>query len=135
MGLCRVRSSAITTQYTTFILVIRLKRHPQQSQNGCGMFHFFAIVFSQVMKGSWSNCMLVFKQAIRWHFHHHKPQYISLKPLLRDFGSEGIENFDKVEKPILWFKGLRRRHVALFGFVLVVNLLNLPSIDAQNTGR
>src|SRR5882762_8409924 len=62
-------------------------------------------------------------------------QYISLKPLLRDFGSEGIENFDKVEKPILWFKGLRRRHVALFGFVLVVNLLNLPSIDAQNTGR
>ena len=60
-------------------------------------------------------------------------QYISLKHLLRDLRGERIEYFDKVEKSILWLKGFGRRYIAFLGFVLVVNLLDLPSIDAQKT--
>jgi len=62
-----------------------------------------------------------------------KAQYISLKHLLRDLRGERIEYFDKVEKSILWLKGFGRRYIAFLGFVLVVNLLDLPSIDAQKT--
>lgn len=60
-------------------------------------------------------------------------QYISLKRLLKSSLSKRIKYFDKVEKPILRLKGLRWRHIALLRFVLVVNLLDLPSIDTQKT--
>src|SRR5215470_4232398 len=60
-------------------------------------------------------------------------QYISLRHLLKSSLSQRIKYFDKVEKAIIWSKGLWWRNIALFGFVLIVNLLDLSSVDAQNT--
>src|SRR5713226_8620409 len=48
---------------------------------------------------------------------------------------ERIKQVDKIEKLLLRLKGLRWRHLALLGFVLVVDLLDLPTVDAQTTCR
>src|SRR5437764_12542693 len=61
-------------------------------------------------------------------------QYISLKRLLKGPLGQRIKYFDKVEKAIIRFKGLGWREVAFLGFILVINLLDLLSIDAQKTG-
>ncbi len=47
---------------------------------------------------------------------------------------ERIKQVDKIEKLILRRKGRRWRHLALLGFVLVVDLLDLPTVDTQATG-
>src|SRR6266700_6061727 len=47
------------------------------------------------------------------------------------FHLERIKQVDKIEKLILRIKGRRWRHLALLRFVLVVDLLDLPTIDAQ----
>jgi hypothetical protein len=44
--------------------------------------------------------------------------------------SERIKQVDKIEKLLLQLKGLRWRQLALLGFVLVVDLLDLPTVDA-----
>ncbi len=49
------------------------------------------------------------------------------------FQGERIKQVDKIEKLILRIKGRRWRHLALLRFVLVVDLLDLPTIDAQAT--
>ena len=49
-------------------------------------------------------------------------------------GSQRIKQLDKIQKLLIWLKGHRRRHVALLGFVLIVDLLDLPTVDAQATG-
>jgi hypothetical protein len=41
-----------------------------------------------------------------------------------------IKQVDKIEKLIIKIKGLRWRHLALLGFVLVVDLLDLTAVDA-----
>ena len=46
---------------------------------------------------------------------------------------ERIKQLDKIKKLILRIKGLRWRHLTLLGFILVVDLLDLPTIDAQAT--
>ena len=46
---------------------------------------------------------------------------------------ERIKQVDNIEKLILRLKGLRWRHLTLFGFVLVVDLLDLATVDAQTT--
>src|SRR5439155_5589066 len=46
---------------------------------------------------------------------------------------ERIKQVDKIEKLLLRLKGLRWRHLTLLGFVLVVDLLDLPTVDAQTT--
>src|SRR2546428_4516817 len=47
---------------------------------------------------------------------------------------ERVKQVDKIEKLLLRLKGLRWRQLALLGFVLVVDLLDLPAVDAQTTG-
>ena len=49
------------------------------------------------------------------------------------FPLERIKQVDKIEKLILRIKRCRWRHLALLGFVLVVDLLDLPTVDAQAT--
>src|SRR5438270_2051438 len=49
--------------------------------------------------------------------------------------SKGIKQIDKVEKLIIRLKGLGWRHLALLGFILVVDLLDLTAIDTQVTWR
>src|SRR6266480_4514566 len=46
---------------------------------------------------------------------------------------ERIKQVDKIEKLLLRLKGLRWRHLTLLGFVLVVDLLDLPTVDTQTT--
>src|SRR2546421_10735975 len=46
---------------------------------------------------------------------------------------ERIKQVDKIEKLILRIKRCRWRHLALLGVVLVVDLLDLPPVDAQAT--
>ena len=46
---------------------------------------------------------------------------------------ERIKQVDTIEKLILRIKGLRWRQLALLGFVLVGDLLDLPTVDAQTT--
>jgi len=48
--------------------------------------------------------------------------------------SERIKQVDTIEKLLLRLKGCRWRQLALLGFVLVVDLLDLPTVDAQTTG-
>ena len=43
---------------------------------------------------------------------------------------ERIKQVNKIEKLIVRIKGLRWRQVTLLGFVLVVDLLDLPTVDA-----
>jgi len=43
---------------------------------------------------------------------------------------ERIKQVNKIEKLILGLKGRRWRHLTLLGFVLVIDLLDLPSVDA-----
>src|SRR5205823_6350805 len=52
---------------------------------------------------------------------------------LRPGDGERIKQVDKIEKPLSRLKGSRRRHVALLGFMLVVDLLDLTSVDAKAT--
>src|SRR5207247_4567113 len=47
--------------------------------------------------------------------------------------SERIKQVDKIEKLLLRIKGRRWRQLALLGFVLVVDLLDLTAVDAQAT--
>src|SRR5213594_2752651 len=47
------------------------------------------------------------------------------------FHLERIKQVDKIEKLILRSKKWRWRHLALLGFVFVVDLLDLPTVDAQ----
>src|SRR5207247_1323292 len=47
---------------------------------------------------------------------------------------ERIKQLDKIKKLILRIKGLRWRQLPLLGFVFVVDLLDLPAVDAQATG-
>src|SRR6266702_118087 len=54
-----------------------------------------------------------------------------LRPSQSKFHLERIKQVDKIKKLILRIKGRRWRHLALLGFVLVVDLLDLPTIDAQ----
>src|SRR5256885_6393932 len=63
----------------------------------------------------------------------HKGQYISLKARRGKQRGERIKQLDKIEKLILRIKGLRWRQLALLGFVLVVDLLDLPTVDTQTT--
>ena len=49
------------------------------------------------------------------------------------FHLERIKQVDKIEKLILRIKRSRWRHLALLGFVFVVDLLDLPTVDAQAT--
>src|SRR5260370_24851347 len=44
-----------------------------------------------------------------------------------------IKQVDKIEKLRIGIKGLRWRQLALLGFVLVVDLLDLATVDAQTT--
>ena len=46
---------------------------------------------------------------------------------------ERIKQVDKIEKLILRIKRCRWRQLPLLGFVLVVDLLDLPTVDAQAT--
>ena len=57
-------------------------------------------------------------------------QYISLKDLLTSVRSKRIKQVNKIKKLILRLKWLRRRHLALLGFLLAVALLDLPAVDA-----
>src|SRR5437868_15284019 len=56
-----------------------------------------------------------------------------LRPSQSKFHLERIKQVDKIEKLILRSKGRRWRHLALLGFVFVVDLLDLPTVDAQAT--
>src|SRR3989440_10015612 len=56
-----------------------------------------------------------------------------LRPSQSKFHLERIKQVDKIKKLILRIKGLRWRQVALLGFVLVVDLLDLPTVDTQTT--
>src|SRR5436305_4119268 len=49
--------------------------------------------------------------------------------------SERIKQVDKIEKLLLRIKRRRWRQLALLGFVFVVNLLDLPAVNAQATWR
>src|SRR5216684_7544863 len=60
-------------------------------------------------------------------------QYISLKDLLTSLRSKRIKQVNKIKKLILRLKWLRWRHIALLRFILVVDLLDLPAVDAQAT--
>src|SRR6266702_1984630 len=51
----------------------------------------------------------------------------------KKFRGERIKQVDKIEKLLLRLKGLRWRHLTLLGFVLVVDLLDLPTVDTQTT--
>src|SRR5439155_7871529 len=53
----------------------------------------------------------------------------------RKLRGERIKQLDKIKKLILGIKGGRWRHVALLGFVFVVDLLDLATVDAQATLR
>src|SRR5947199_4180413 len=46
-----------------------------------------------------------------------------------------VNHLNKILKALLWQKGLGRRQMALFGFVLIVDLLDFTTIDAQETRR
>lgn len=48
---------------------------------------------------------------------------------------ERIKQRDEIEKLLLWPKRLRRRQVALLGLVLVVDLLDLATVDPQEASR
>ena len=48
--------------------------------------------------------------------------------------SERIEQFDKIKELLPRLEWGRRRHPTLLGFVLVIDLLDLPPIDTQATG-
>src|SRR5216683_2458798 len=69
----------------------------------------------------------------RSHQDKHKAQYISLKDLLTSLRSKRIKQVNKIKKLILRLKWLRWRHIALLRFILVVDLLDLPAVDAQAT--
>src|SRR5258708_21135002 len=56
-----------------------------------------------------------------------------LRTSYKKFRGEGIKQLDKIEKLILRIKRFRRRHLALLGFVFVVDLLDLPTVDTQPT--
>src|SRR6266702_3218647 len=56
-----------------------------------------------------------------------------LRPSPRKLRGERIKQGNKIEKLILRLKGRRWRHLALLGFMLVVDLLDLTSVDAQAT--
>src|SRR5260370_18167433 len=63
-------------------------------------------------------------------------QYISNRDkrcsLGQQFGALGSHHDDhKLLKALPAFKGLGRWDIALLGFVLVIDLLELPSVDAQ----
>src|SRR5438270_508410 len=65
-----------------------------------------------------------------------KGQYISNKAqrgsLLEELRAErASHDNDKIGKALLWLKGLGWRKMALLGFILVVDLLELTAIDAQ----
>src|SRR6266700_1468303 len=49
--------------------------------------------------------------------------------------SERIQQVNKVEKLILGVKWRRRRHLALLGLVLLAELLNLATVNAQTPWR
>ena len=49
------------------------------------------------------------------------------------FHLERIKQGDKIEKLLLRIKRCRWRHLALLGFVFVVDLLDLPTVDVQAT--
>src|SRR5712692_9165825 len=63
-----------------------------------------------------------------------RPNTSHLRPSHVQLRGERIKQVDKIEKLILRRKGRRWRHLALLGFVLVVDLLDLPTVDAQATG-
>ena len=46
-----------------------------------------------------------------------------------------VNHLNKILKALLWQKGLGRRQMALFGFVLIVDLLDFTTIDTQETRR
>src|SRR5260221_11334159 len=58
-----------------------------------------------------------------------------LRPSYGQRRAERIKQFDKIEKLLLRLKGLRWRQLPLLGFVFVVDLLDLPAVDAQPPGR
>src|SRR6266581_9213734 len=56
-----------------------------------------------------------------------------LRPSQSKFHLERIKQVDKIKKLLLRIKGRRWRQLALLGFVLVVDLLDLTAVDAQAT--
>src|SRR6266851_692832 len=72
----------------------------------------------------------------RCHQDKHKAQYISNRDkrcsLDQLFGALGSHHDDhKLLKALPGFKRLGRWDIALLGFVLVIDLLELPTVDAQ----
>src|SRR5712692_11365364 len=62
-----------------------------------------------------------------------RPNTSHLRPSHRQHRGERIKQGDKIEKLLLRRKGRRWRHLALLRFVFVVDLLDLPAVDAQPT--
>src|SRR5438270_7346951 len=56
-----------------------------------------------------------------------------LRACHKKWRGERIKQGDKIEKLLIRLKGFRWRHIALLGFVFVVDLLDLPTVDAQAT--
>src|SRR5258708_18649139 len=51
----------------------------------------------------------------------------------KKYRGERIKQLDKIKKLLLRIKRCRWRHLTLLGFVLVVDLLDLPTVDVQTT--
>src|SRR2546423_5227456 len=63
------------------------------------------------------------------------PNTSHLRTSHKKFRGERIKHLDKIEKLLLRIKRCRWRQLALLGFVLVGDLLDLATVDAQATWR
>src|SRR4051794_23507492 len=70
---------------------------------------------------------------LRWHGARLGPNTSHLRTSRKKVRGKRIKQLDKIEKVILCIKRFRWREVALLGFVFVVNLLDLATVDAQPT--